>query len=154
MELPAFISYCSSVIPVEEVFTWMRQTESSLGGWVGGWMDGLRGGTDLPPQIFSKQLLLSLDCTRNLSSCEQIDWTICLTPSTQILNKLEWVLHKTHSLSSKCHCFFIFQTNTMVLLITVGLTFIWNKLVLLLPMTDLQNPSKTAGSLQENEALC
>lgn len=67
---------------------------------------------------------------------------------------MEWLFHKTHNLSSKCHCFLIFQTNIMVLLIIVGLTFIWNKLVLLLPMTDLENSCKTAGSLQENKALC
>lgn len=67
---------------------------------------------------------------------------------------MDWILHKTHGLSSKCQHFLIFQTNTMVLLIIVGLTFIWNKLVVLLPKTALENPCKTAGSLQENEALC
>lgn len=67
---------------------------------------------------------------------------------------MDRVLHKTHGLSSKCQCFLIFQTNTLVLLIIVSLTFIWNKLVLLLPVTDPENPCKTAGSLQKNEALC
>lgn len=67
---------------------------------------------------------------------------------------MDRVLHKIQCLSSKCQCFWIFQINTMVLLIVVGLTFIWNKLVLLLPKIGPENSCKTAGSLQENEALC
>lgn len=39
--------------------------------------------------------------------------------------------------------FLDFSDKYLVLLIMVGLTFIWNKLVLLLPVTDLENPFKT-----------
>lgn len=66
---------------------------------------------------------------------------------------MHWVLCKIHGLSRKCQHFLIFQTNTIVLTITVGLSFIWNELVLLLPKTGPENPCKAAGSLQENKAL-
>lgn len=36
MEMLAFISYCSSIFPMEEVFTYLRHAESSSSGWMDG----------------------------------------------------------------------------------------------------------------------